>query len=109
MGNIVLVFRYEPFGIFSVFNIPIPKENSVSIFGILKLAGAPFSQRKGGASAPFCTLGPPFEEFPPNFQKKSSREIFKRCSRQIVHKKYPIVGFWQNRNTDTEILTEQCQ
>ena len=34
------VFRYEPFGIFSVFTIPKPKENLVSIFGILKLAGA---------------------------------------------------------------------
>jgi len=53
------VFRYEPFGIFLVFTISIPKENSVSIFGILKLAGAPFPKRRGGASAPFCTLRPP--------------------------------------------------
>ena len=88
------VFRYEPFGIFSVFTIPIPKENSVSIFGILKLAGAPFSQRKGGGFGPLLTLRPPFEgkkEFPPNFQRKSSREIFKRCSRQIVQSKIPTV------------------
>ena len=38
------VFRYEPFGIFLVFTIPIPKENSVSIFGILKLAGASYTR-----------------------------------------------------------------
>ena len=53
------VFRYEPFGIFLVFTIPIPKENSVSIFCILKLAGAPFSQRKGGLGPLLYTL-PPF-------------------------------------------------
>jgi hypothetical protein len=61
-----------------VFTIPIPKENSVSIFGILKLAGAPFSQRKGGALAPFCTLCPPFEE------KRSSTIIKNIISSQII-------------------------
>jgi hypothetical protein len=89
------VFRYEPFSIFSVFTIPIPKESSVSIFGILKLAGAPFPKGRGGALTPFCTLCPPFEgqkEFPPNFQTKSSREIFKMCSRQIVQSKIPNCG-----------------
>ena len=54
------VFRYEPFEIFSVFTIPIPKENSVSIFGILKLAGAPFSQRKGGGFGPLLYTSPSF-------------------------------------------------
>ena len=45
------VFRYFSFGIFSVFTIPIPKENSVSIFGILKLAGASNTRGVlGGAS-----------------------------------------------------------
>jgi hypothetical protein len=60
--------------------IPIPKENSVSIFGIKTLAGAPQNNggsplfpKKGGPRPPFCTLRPPFEEkkeFPPNFSKK---------------------------------------
>ncbi len=55
------------------FSYRIPKGNSVGKFGILKLVGTPFSQRKGGgASAPFCTLRPPFEE------KRSSRHIFKK-------------------------------
>ena len=39
-----------------------------------KIGGSPlFPKEGGGASAPFCTLCPPFEgqkEFPPNFQKK---------------------------------------
>ena len=43
-----LVFWYEPFGIFLVFTIPIPKENLVSIFGILKLAGASYTWCAGG-------------------------------------------------------------
>ncbi len=38
------VFRYEPFSIFLVFTIPIPKENSVGIFGILKSAGASYTR-----------------------------------------------------------------
>jgi hypothetical protein len=86
------VFWYEPFGIFSVFTIPIPKENSVSIFGILKLAGAPFSQRKGGGFGPLLYTSPSFEgqkEFPPNFQKKSSREIFKGVPAKSYSQKYP--------------------
>jgi len=39
---------YEPFGIFTVFSYRIPKGNLIGKFGIIKLAGAPFSQRKGG-------------------------------------------------------------
>ena len=79
-GDTDSVFRYEPFGIFSVFTIPIPKENSVSIFGIKKLAGAPqkiggspLFPKKGGPRPPLCTLCPPFEEkkeLPRNYSKK---------------------------------------
>jgi hypothetical protein len=45
------VFRYEPFGIFLVFTIPIPKENSASILGILKLAGASYTRGAPGGGA----------------------------------------------------------
>ena len=64
------------------------------IFVFKKLAGAPFSQRKGGWG-----LRPPFVHFalllgtegiPTKFSKKES-EIFKRCSRQIVQSKIPTV------------------
>jgi hypothetical protein len=42
---------------FSVFTIPIPKENSVSIFGIKNLAGAP--QKIGGSPLFPKKGGPP--------------------------------------------------
>jgi len=54
------VFQYEPFGIFSVFSYRIPKGNLVGKFGILKLAGAPFSQRKGGGFGPLLYTSPSF-------------------------------------------------
>ncbi len=45
------------------FTIPIPKENSVSIFGIKTLAGAPqkiggspLFPKKGGPRPPLCSL-----------------------------------------------------
>jgi hypothetical protein len=65
------VFRYEPFGIFSVFSYRIPKGNSVGKFGILNLAGAPFSQRKGGFGPLKKGVPAKFskKEFPPNLQK----------------------------------------
>jgi hypothetical protein len=69
-----------------VFTIPIPKENSVSI-PFKKLAGTPFFPRRGG-------LGPLFVHFTlllkkkrnsrGIFQKKSSRDILKRCSRRQI-------------------------
>ena len=74
------VFWYEPFGI-PVFSYQIPKGNSVGKFGILKLAGAPFSQRKGGGFGPLLYTSPSFwgtkgipaklskKEFPQNLQK----------------------------------------
>jgi hypothetical protein len=51
---------------FSVFTIPIPKENSVSIFGLKTLAGAsqkiggsPLFPKKGGARPPLKKKGIP--------------------------------------------------
>jgi hypothetical protein len=59
-----------------------------------KNGGSPLFSKKGGLRPPFCIFHPPFEEkkeFPHNFfLKKSSREIFKRCSRQNL----------QHKNTD---------
>jgi len=67
------------FGIFSGITNTIPKENSVSIFGIENLAGAPqkiggspLSPKKGGHRPPLCTLCPHFEE------KKKFPEFFKK-------------------------------
>ena len=59
--------------------IPIPKENSVGIFGIKtlagalkKLAGAPFFLRRGGLGPLFVHFALLMEkkEFPRNFSKK---------------------------------------
>ena len=74
------VFQYESFGIFSVFSYRIPKGNSVGKFGILKLAGAPFSQRKGG-------LWPPFVHFAPLLRNK-------RSSRHHNKKYYLLTNHW---------------
>ena len=78
---------------FSVLPIPIPENISVGIFGIKTLAGAaqkigesPLFPNKGG-SRPLFEHCPPFEEKRNSrgiFQKKSSREILKRCSRQSL-------------------------
>ena len=62
---------------FLVFTIPIPKENSVSIFLVSKLwreplknmAGAPFFLRRGG-------LGPLFVHFALLLKKKGIPEVF---------------------------------
>jgi len=75
--------RYFSVGIgqyFLVFTLPIPKENSVRIFGIKNLAGAPqktggspLFPKKGGPRPPLCKLRSPFEEkkeFLRNFSKK---------------------------------------
>ncbi len=91
MGNIVSVFWYEPFGIFSVFTIPIPKENSVSIFGILKLVGAPFSQRQGGG------LRPPCVHFALLLRdKRNSRQIFKKRVPAKSSKGVPAKSYIKN-------------
>jgi hypothetical protein len=66
---------------FLVFTIPIPKVNSVSIFGIEILAGTPFSLKRGTLAPFLMHLSPLFEEY------RSSRQIDqKRSSRQNVCK-----------------------
>jgi hypothetical protein len=112
--------RYFSVGIgryFSVFTIPIPKENSVSIFGIKlfsgapqKIGGSPLFPKKGGPQPPLRTLrrkkGIPTEFF----QKKSSRDILKRCFRQNLQynntdRKYRYRLYLIPGNTDTEKMT----
>jgi hypothetical protein len=101
--------RYFSVGIgryFSVFTIPIPKENSVSIFGIKKLAGAPqkiggspLFPKKGGPRPPLCTLRPPFEEkkeFPRNYSKKEFPQNLKK-----VFPPKLTVQQYRPKNTDT--------
>jgi hypothetical protein len=88
------VFRYKPFGIFLVFSYWIAKGNSVGKFGILILAGAPFSQRKGGGFGPLLYTSPSFwgtKGIPAKFSKKEFPRNLERCSRQIVQSKIPTV------------------
>jgi hypothetical protein len=91
---------------FLVFTIPIPKENSVSIFGIKKLAGAPqkiggspLFPKKGGPRPPLCTLCPPFEEkkeFPQNYSKKEFPQNLKKVFLPKL-----TVQQYRPKNTDT--------
>jgi hypothetical protein len=74
----------------------MPKENSVSIFGIKNLAGAPqkiggspLFPKKGGHRPPLCTLRPPFEEkkgIPRNFSKKE----FPRKLKNVFPPKFTV-------------------
>ncbi len=71
----------------SVITIPIPKGNSVSIFGIKNLAGA--SQKIGGSPL-FPMKGLLLKKKRNSrgiVQNKSSRKIFKMCSRQSLQYK----------------------
>ena len=82
------------FGIFSGITNTIPKENSVSIFGIKKLAGAPqkiggspLFPKKGGIGPLFVYFALLLEKKRNSrgiFQKKSSHENLKMCSRQSL-------------------------
>jgi hypothetical protein len=86
--------------------IPILKENSVSIFGIKILAGAPqkiggspLFPKKGGPRPPLCTLHPPFEEkkeFPRNFSKKE----FPRYLKKVFPPNFSVQQY-RPKNTDT--------
>jgi hypothetical protein len=78
------------------------EENSVSIFGIKTLAGAPqkiggspLFPKKGGPRPPFCKLHPPFEEkkeFPRNFSKKK----FPRNLKKVFPPKLTVLPFSGN-------------
>jgi len=87
----------------------IPKENSVSIFGIKTLAGAlkkiggsPLFLKKGGHRLPLCTLRPPFEEkkgIPAEFFKKRVPAKTLKCVPAKVYSKTinntdHIIGLW---------------
>ena len=88
----------------------IPKENSVNIFGIKNLAGAPqkiggspLFPKKGGHWPPLCTLPSPFEE------KRNSRGIFQKMSSptKVYSTTIPTVipkiqQIWYQQNTNTE-------
>jgi hypothetical protein len=70
---------------FSVFTIPIPKENSVSIFGIKTLAGAPSNNWLGPLFVHFALLLKK-DRIPAEFFKK--RVPAKSYSKTIPTKKY---------------------
>jgi len=58
------------------------------------------SLRRGGLWPPFCTLRPHFEKKRNSrgiFQKKCSREIFKRCSLQSLGTNIPTEKYQTNR------------
>jgi len=100
MGNIVSVFRYEPFSIFSLFSYQITKGYSVGKFGILKLAGAPFSKNKGGGSGPLLYTLPSFWGKKEIFKKRVPAKSSKGVPAKSYSKKIPtVIPKW---NTDTE-------
>jgi hypothetical protein len=60
-------------------------------FGIIKLAGAPFSLQKGGLWTPFGALSPPFEG------KRVSRGFFQKKCSQKLQKRVPAKSYITKR------------
>jgi hypothetical protein len=86
--------------------IPIPKENSVSIFGInnltgasQKIGGSPLFPKKGGPRPPLCTLRPPFEE-KKEFSRNFSKKEFPRNLKKVFPPKLTVQQY-RPKNTDT--------
>ena len=78
---------------FSVFTIPIPKENSVGTFRYKKGGSAPLFPQKGGN-------GPLFEKLDPLLEKRGEErgEVYKKGGDRY-RPKYPNLN---RQNTDTE-------
>ena len=101
-------------GIFSVFSWPIPKENSVRTFGIVHLAGTPFSL----ASAPFLMDQAPLlrgvpakihkMELLPNFTAQKIPYIPYRIYQPASASNLPIPAKLPVNRWDTTLMFTVC-